>query len=107
MKPWLKMLIVTVVIAIPAFLLEPRGPFGGFWSPFPEAPTPTAGLVPFFILLGIFDALSLGAAISFLIFGFPLIASIGASSRDLTFAAYLSVSWMLGSWWAHSSLHQH
>jgi hypothetical protein len=63
--------------------------------------------VPFFLLLGLFDALSLGAAVSFLIFGYPLVAAIGASSKDLTFAAYLSVVWMLGSWWAHSSLHQH
>src|SRR5262245_53903938 len=65
MKPWLKMLIVTVVIAIPAFLLEPRAPLGGFWAPHHALPTPPGGLVPFFLVLGLFDALSLGAAVSF------------------------------------------
>lgn len=107
MKTWVKILIVTVVVAIPAFLLEPRGPLGGFWAPHPGAPTPTGGLVPFFMLLGLLDALSLGAAVSFLIFGYPLVAVIGISSRGLTFAAYLSLAWVLGNWWAHDSLHQH
>jgi hypothetical protein len=25
----------------------------------------------------------------------------------LTFAAYLSLAWVLGNWWAHDSLHIH
>jgi hypothetical protein len=107
MKTWVKILIVTVVIAIPAFLLEPRGPLGGFWAPHPELPAPPGDLVPFFMLLGLLDALSLGVAVSFLIFGYPLIEAIGTSSRGLTFAAYLSLAWVLGHWWAHDSLHQH
>jgi hypothetical protein len=107
MKTWIKIVIVTVVIAIPAFLLEPRGPLGGFWAPHHAIPTPPGGLVPFFLVLGLLDALSLGAAVSFLIFGYPLVASIGASSRGLTFAAHLAIVWVLGNWWAHDSLHQH
>jgi hypothetical protein len=80
---------------------------GAFWAPNPHIPAPTGGLVPFFIVLGLFDAFSLGAAISFLIFGYPLVASLGASSRGWTFAAYLAIAWVLGNWWAHDSLHIH
>jgi hypothetical protein len=106
MKAWVKILIVTVAVALPAFLLEPAGPWGGFWPPSP-AIEPTAGLVPFMIVLGLLDALSLGAAVSFLIFGYPLVAAIGTASKGLTFAAYLAIAWVLGNWWAHDSLHIH
>jgi len=107
MKTWVKILIVTMAVAIPAFLLEPNSPLGGFWAPHPAMPAPTGVLVPFFMLLGVLDALSLGVAVSFLIFGYPLVASIGASSRGLTFAAHLAIVWVLGNWWAHDSLHIH
>jgi hypothetical protein len=107
MKTWVKILIVTVAVALPAFLLEPAGPWGGFWAPSPALPEPTAGLVPFFMVLGLFDALSLGAAVSFLIFGYPLVAAIGTASKGLTFAAYLAIVWVIGNWWAHDSLHIH
>jgi O-antigen/teichoic acid export membrane protein len=59
------------------------------------------------MVLGLFDALSLGAAVSFLIFGYPLVAAIGTASKGLTFAAYLAIVWVLGNWWAHDSLHIH
>lgn len=107
MKTWVKILIVTMAVALPAFLLEPAGPWGGFWAPSPALPEPTAGVVPFLIVLGLFDALSLGAAVPFLIFGYPLVAAIGTTSKGLTFAAYLAIVWLLGNWWAHDSLHIH
>jgi hypothetical protein len=107
MKTWVKIVTITVAVALPAFLLEPNGPWGGFWAPSPAMPTPTAGLVPFFMVLGLLDALSLGAAVSFLVFGYPLVAAIGTASKGLTFAAYLSIVWVLGNWWAHDSLHIH
>ena len=62
MKTSIKIATITVVVALPAFLLEPHGPWGGFWPPSPAMPEPTAGLVPFLMVLGLFDALSLGAA---------------------------------------------
>jgi hypothetical protein len=107
MKTWVKIAITTVAVALPAFLLEPNGPWGGFWLPSPAWPEPTAGLVPFFMVLGMLDALSLGAAVSFLVFGYPLVAAIGTAPKGLTFAAYLAVVWVLGNWWAHDSLHIH
>jgi hypothetical protein len=107
MKTWFKIVIITVAVAFPAFLLEPHGPWGGFWAPSPAMPVPTADLVPFLMVLGLFDALSLGAAVSFLVFGYPLVAAIGTASKGLTFAAYLSIVWVLGNWWAHDSLHIH
>ena len=107
MKTWVRIVTITVAVALPAFLLEPHGPWGGFWAPSPAMPEPTGGLVPFFMVLGLLDALSLGAAVSFLIFGYPLVAAIGTTPKGLTFAAYLAIVWLLGNWWAHDSLHTH
>lgn len=107
MKAWTKVLIVMVVVAVPAFLAEPNGPLGGFWAPHPETPVPTGGQLPLFLILGALEALMLGAAVAFLLFGFPLVEAVGQASRGLARAAQLSIAWLLGSWWAHDSLHMH
>ena len=105
MKTWLKVLIVTVVVAIPAFLAEPNSPLGVFWRPPAGGPEPQGAQVPLFIVLGVLDAVMLGLGVSFLIFGYPLIRAIGSASRGLTLATYLSLSWVLLQWWPHDSLH--
>ncbi len=105
MKTWLKVLIVTVVVAIPAFLAEPNSPLGVFWRPPAGGPEPQGAQVPLFIVLGVLDAVMLGLGVSFLIFGYPLIRAIGSASRGRTLAAYLSLSWVLLQWWPHDSLH--
>lgn len=105
MKTWLKVLIVTVVVAIPAFLAEPNSPLGVFWRPPAGGPAPQGAQVPLFIVLGVLDAVMLGLGVSFLIFGYPLIRAIGSASRSLALATYLSLSWVLLQWWAHDSLH--
>lgn len=107
MKTWTKVLLVTGLIAVPAFLAEPNGPLGSFWAPHPETPIPTAGQLPLFLLIGVLEAVMLGGAFSFLLFGFPLVEAIGSASRGLARAAQVSIAWLLGNWWAHDSLHMH
>jgi hypothetical protein len=46
MKTRLKVLIVTLLFAVPPFLLGPV-----IWPPNPKGPTPTPEQVPFFIVL--------------------------------------------------------
>lgn len=105
MKTWLKVLIVTLVIAVPAFLVAPNAPLGMFWDPHPEVAAPTGIEVPLFMLLGAIEALVLGLGISFLLFGYQLVSAIGCASEGLTRAAHLSIGWVLVSWWLHDSLH--
>jgi hypothetical protein len=105
MKTWLKVLIVTVLVAVPAFLLEPNSPLGVFWDPHPETAEPTGIQVPLFMLLGLINALMLGLGVSFLLFGYPLVSAIGCASRGLARAAHLAIGWILVSWWLHDSLH--
>ena len=102
---WIKWLAVTLVLAIIAFLASPNGPLGAFWRPSPDFPQPTDAQLPLFILLNATEALAFGFGIAFLIFGYPLVQTMLPAPRVLTFAAYLSVAWLLISWWPHDSLH--
>ena len=102
---WIKWLVVTLVLAVIAFLASPNGPLGGFWRPSADFPQPTDAQLPLFILLNVTEALSFGFGIAFLIFGYPLIRAFLPVSKGLTLAAHLSIAWLLFSWWPHDSLH--
>jgi hypothetical protein len=102
---WIKWLVVTIVLAVIAFLASPNGPLGGFWRPSSDFPPPSAGQLPWFVLLNVAESLTFGFGIAFLFFGYPLIRNILPASRNLTLAAYLSIAWLLSSWWPHDSLH--
>lgn len=102
MKTWIKVLIVTVVVAVPAMILGPI-----VWPPAEGGPEPTAGQLPFFIFLAAMESVLLGLGISFLIFGFPLTSRISSGSKPLTWAMYLAIGWLLVSWWPHDNLHIH
>jgi hypothetical protein len=102
MKPWIKIALVTALFAVPAMALGQV-----IWPPAPGGPEPTAGQLPFFILLAVFEALTFGLGVSFLLFGFaPLKRAVGGSAWR-TWAIYLSVGWFLVSWWPHDNLHIH
>ena len=102
---WVKWLVVTLVLAVLAFLASPNGPLGGFWRPSPDFPQPTDAQLPLFVLLNATEALVFGFGAAFLIFGYPLVQAMLPASRGLTLAAYLSIAWLLVSWWPHDSLH--
>jgi hypothetical protein len=51
------------------------------------------------------ESLAFGFGIAFLIFGYSLMQKILPAPKGLTFAAYLSIAWLLFSWWPHDSLH--
>lgn len=102
-----KVLVVTLVIGILAFLLEPNGPLGSFWAPAPTVPEATGIQVPLFILLGVAEAIVFGLGISFLIFGRRWIQELGQVSKSRAFVTYLSIAWLLVNWWPHDSLHIH
>lgn len=101
MKMWIKVFLVTVALAVPEMALGRV-----IWPPAEGAHGPTAGQLPFFIVLSAIEALAFGLGVSFLIFGFgPLRRSLGGGA--LALAAYLSIGWLLVSWWPHDNLHQH
>jgi hypothetical protein len=75
------------------------------WPDPAGAPTPSAALMPFFILISIIEAASFGAGLAFAIVGLPALRRL-AQPNALTVAAYLAIVFMLVSWWPHDNLHR-
>jgi hypothetical protein len=99
-KTWVKVLIITVVVAIPAFVLGPI-----LWPPADMGVGPTAGQLPFFLFLAAFESITLGLGISFLLFGMPIVRRVAAGSKLRAWAIYLSIGWLMVSWWPHDNLY--
>lgn len=104
-RRWVKWLIMTLVLAVIAFLASPNGPLGTFWRPSAEVPHPAGVQLPLLVLLNMAEVVTFGLGVSFLIFGYSLVQSALPGSKGVTLAAYLSIGWLLASWWPHDSLH--
>jgi hypothetical protein len=66
---------------------------------------PTAAQIPHFIFLAVGDALLLGLGVSFLLFGFPVMRHVSPDSKLRAWAMYLSIGYLMVSWWPHLNLH--
>ncbi len=102
MKTWAKVLLVTVVLAVPAFLLGPV-----IWPPAEGGPEPTGGQLPFFIFMALIESVLLGLGVSFLLFGLPALRRVSPDSKLRAWVMYLSIGWLMVSWWPHDNLHIH
>lgn len=102
MKTWTKMLIVTVVLGIIAV------PLGQILWPAPSGEMGSiSGMeMALFILFSLYEGLALGFGVAFLIFGMPLVRRANLGSQALTWGSFLSIVWMLVSWWPHDGLHR-
>jgi hypothetical protein len=108
MSTKVRLIILGVVVAVVAFLLEPNSPLGGFWAPADDMPEPSGGQVPLFIVLGLVEAIALGVGAAFIAWAFtrvPAIASSIGTSVSSTRWALVAVGWLLTNWWVHDSLH--
>ncbi len=97
-----KVIILTTVLAVITFSTGRQ-----IWPPNPESPTPTPSQLPLFMILGVFESVSFGLGISFLLFGWPLVKKLTGASDLLTKLAFLSITWYLVNWWPHDNLHAH
>ena len=95
---WIKVLVITLLVTIPAFLLGHV-----IWHPMGMAPSP--GQLPFFMGVSFVEALALGLGVSFLVFGLPLVRSVPSDLKTRAWLMYLGLGWALVSWWPHGNLH--
>jgi hypothetical protein len=102
MKNRTKAAIITTLIAVPALFLGPVN-----FPPADVGVEPTAAQIPFFIFLGLTDALLLGLGVSFLIFGYPVLRKVSPDSKARAWAMYLSIGYLTVSWWPHLNMHAH
>jgi uncharacterized membrane protein YhaH (DUF805 family) len=99
---WVKVLVVTVLVAILAFMLGPI-----IWPPAEGSPSPTATQIPFLLFLSLVQATVLGLGVSFLAFGLPVMRRISPDSKVRAWAMYLSITYLVISWWPHTNMHVH
>lgn len=100
MKTRTKTAIITLPVAVAAFLLGPV-----LFPPADVGAVPTSTQLPFFVFLGVTDAVLLGLGVSFLIFGYPLLRRVSPDSRARAWAMYLSIGYLMVSWWPHLNMH--
>jgi len=100
MKRWMKVTIVTLVVAVPAFVLGPV-----LFPPADVGSEPSVAQIPFFMFLGAADAILLGLGVSFLVFGLPVLRKVSPDSRLRAWAMYLAIGYLMVSWWPHLNLH--
>jgi hypothetical protein len=100
MKTTTKVAAVTLGIALPALALGPAlFPASSDWS------EPIGAQLPLLLGVAAAEALALGLAAAFLLYGWPLVRKVVGPSRPRTIAAYLATAWILGNWWLHDNLH--
>jgi len=92
--------VLTAIIAVPAFLVNPI-----IWPP--AGPAPTAAQMPYLIAMDVMQAVFLGLGVSFLVFGLPIMRRISPDSKTRAWAMYLSIGWLMVSWWPHIGMHVH
>ena len=100
-RTWVAVVVITLIVAVPAFMVGPI-----IWPPAGPA-APTAAQIPYFIAMDVMQALFLGLGISFLIFGLPVMRRISPDSKTRAWAMYLSIGWLMVSWWPHINMHAH
>jgi hypothetical protein len=105
MSTKLKVILTVVAFTVIGFLIQPPTPIGAqIWPPSADIPAPEGAQVPLLMLYGLVAAIGFGIGIAFLLFGRPLVASLGLAA-GMTTAMHLSVFWFLGNWVVHESLH--
>ncbi len=77
------------------------------WPPHPTVPQPTEAQLPFLIGIAVAEALALGAGVVFLLSGWRHVERLTALAPWVRWASFLSVGWLLVSWWPHDNLHIH
>jgi hypothetical protein len=107
-----KVVLLTLVIAIPAFMFGAGSPPGwNLWValwPFADGVAvvePEGAQIGFLMFFGVLEAIALGLAISFLIWGGALVRKVAGPNKTRNNLLVVSGAWVLGNWWVHDSLH--
>ena len=94
---WLAVTIAVAVAAVPLSFLLWRTPAG--------VATPPPSLLLLFIPIGVvIPSLALGIGVAFMLFGKRFVRT--GSAPGLSRASFVSIGWLLTSWWPHANFHR-
>ena len=97
MNALLKISLLTLAMTVAALLLQPI-----LWPPAPGIPSPVGVQLALFIGLAVLSALTFGAGVSFLVFGWPAVRRATAVA-DIPAFRVSGYHWSLVSWWPHGN----
>jgi len=100
-------IVITVVLALVAFVVSPNGPLGGFWRPAPLESVPSGVQIALFIFVNLVEVITFGLGICFLLFGYRTVKAALPGTPTLATVSWLALSWTLINWWPHDSLHMY
>jgi hypothetical protein len=98
----LKKILIVVPPAVITFLTGRI-----IWPPAVDMAPPTSQQLPFFIGMAAIEAIGFGIGVLFLVTTWSRFRSVSQEIRGLATAAYVSIAWMLLSWWPHDNMHIH
>ena len=98
--PRVALIGVIVVCAVASFALSRV-----LWPAPAGMAGPPAGLLPWFVALGVLESMLFGLGIAFLLAGRGLVRRAGRHPA-LSWATYAAIAWMLLSWWPHDNFHR-
>lgn len=94
-----KTIIVTVIVAVAAFMAGPM-----IWPPATEGDGP-GSLLPLFLVVSALESIGLGLGVSFLLFGWPWVKRVAQDMKTPARILYVAIAWSLVSWWPHDNMH--
>jgi hypothetical protein len=100
MPTWMKVVLISIGAGVPAFLATPT-----LFPPNPKIPPPAESLLPYFLAMGIVEAIFFGVGVAFLALGFPMMRRVATVSGISPWPAYLSIGYLTASWWPHLGMH--
>lgn len=107
MKTKTKVVLTTLAVALPAFLLGAGTPIGApLWRavwPYHVGEVEVTWQLPLFMFVGALEALALGLGVAFVLYGAAVARRAAPGGRPGLFVA--AVAWSLSNWWLHDSLH--
>lgn len=77
------------------------------WPPVAGAPMPDGSQLILLGFLSLVEALLFGLGVAFIVFAWPLVKKTALSFGRKAWLAYISLAWLLVSWWPHDNLHMH
>ncbi|WP_277212439.1 hypothetical protein [Isoptericola croceus] len=93
---------IAAIGALLALVTSPQGPLGGFWgAPSVDELGIQGGALAALLAYGLLEAVGFGLGLAWLFTATPML-KLGPLAR----ATYVSMAWLLVSWYPHGALHQ-
>jgi hypothetical protein len=100
MKKIIIVILITLIFGIISFILSPI-----LWQSSPDL-IPPNNLLPYYIFISAIESLTFGFGIAFIYIAWPNLKKVPNKDKTRTYLAFISLLWLLISWWPHDNFHR-